>query len=174
MSLDAAQRVAYVDVGALTVLGLGGGAFALKAVDYRIFREEGGVGSGFLPFTVGLVVMVLAIVLVVQRTRAPSTAAESVTGEAEQNQDDLDLLGRSADQRLHNLWAVGALLLLAMLFIPVLGLVGALAVLTVVISGAVEKRPWPAAAAIGCGTGLGLWVVFGLLLRVPLPMGVFA
>lgn len=175
MNAPAQQGNLVAELGALAALSLSGAAFAVRAVHYGIFADDGGVGTGFLPFVVGVAVGALGLAMFVGRLRAfrsgPTSSVDDHAGQPPAT-DEPDLLGRTERERRRNVWVVAALLGLALICVPLLGLVGSMVVFTAAVAGGVERRPWPAALAMATLTGLFVWAVFGLFLHVPLPIGI--
>jgi len=85
--------------------------------------------------------------------------------------DDVDIFGRTAKTRSRQLVVVFVALVVALLLVPVLGFLVSFFVLSLFISGVVERRPWVPSAVISfCAVAL-VYVVFVLFLSVPLPTG---
>ena len=84
---------------------------------------------------------------------------------------DVDIFGRSAKTRSRQLMVVFAALVVAVLLIPVLGFLVSFFVLSVFISGVVERRPWVPSIVISLAAVLVVYAVFVLFLGVPLPTG---
>jgi putative tricarboxylic transport membrane protein len=159
MSGDRAQ--VWMLIG-LVVLGAG---FAFSAPVYGVFGEQGRVGPGFVPMVAGGLLAVLAAVLLRRQLSQPVSA-----GEAESGTDDF---GRTAGQRAWMLRRVFVLLPVTVLAVPVVGMVCAFGGLVLVISTWLEGRRVLPAVAFSVAVAGGVWVVFAVLLAVPLPTGIF-
>jgi hypothetical protein len=85
--------------------------------------------------------------------------------------DDIDIFGRTPQQRTRQLWMVSAGLLVAALLVPVLGLLGSLLALSVFISAVVERRPWIPSLVVSFVAVAAVYGVFVGFLGVPLPTG---
>lgn len=159
MSGDRAQVWALIG---LVVLGAG---FALSAPVYGVFVEQGRIGPGFVPMVAGGLLAVLAAVLLRRQFSQPVSAGESGSG--------TDDLGRTAAQRSWILRRVFVLLPVTVLAVPVVGMVCAFGGLVLVISTWLEGRRLLPAVAFSLAVAGGVWVIFAVLLAVPLPTGIF-
>ncbi|QUH02827.1 tripartite tricarboxylate transporter TctB family protein [Saccharopolyspora erythraea] len=157
--MNPARRQEIVLYGGLVVLGV---AVAVGAVGYGVLLPRGRVGPGFLPLAAGGLLAVLSALLLRQRLRAAPPPQEP---------EGTDQQGRDARQRRRILRRVFALLLGAVLLMPVLGMVVSFGLLVLVISTWLEGRRWPQALAMSAGCAVATHVVFAVLLRVPLPTG---
>jgi hypothetical protein len=165
------------------VLAVAGAAAAIGGAGYGITQENGQIGAGFLPVVLGTALAVLAGVDVVQtlRHREPPNQADELTGvEAEADAaaidtvaeaPDVDSLGRTQKQRNRMLLIVLGMTFVALLLVPLLGLLISLGVLVVAISTVVERRRILPSLLVGAvAVGL-IHVVFAELLGVPMPTG---
>jgi hypothetical protein len=85
--------------------------------------------------------------------------------------DDVDIFGRTPKERSRQLVIVFAALVVACLLVPVLGFLGSFFLLSLFISGVVEKRRWIPSLIVSF---LAIAVVYGVFvgfLGVPLPTG---
>lgn len=165
------------------VLAVVGVAAAIGGVSYGMVQENGQIGAGFLPAVLGIALAILAGVDVVQtlRRREPPNIAEELTGvEAEADAaaidtvaeaPDVDSLGRTQRQRNRMLAMVIAMLFVALLLVPVLGLLLSLGLLVVAISTIVERRRILPALLVGVIAVGVIHLVFAELLGVPMPTG---
>jgi Tripartite tricarboxylate transporter TctB family len=85
--------------------------------------------------------------------------------------DDVDIFGRTPEQRSRQLWTVSAALIVAALLVPLLGLLGSLFVLSVFISAVVERRGWLPSLIVSFLAVAAVYGVFVGFLGVPLPTG---
>ncbi|MCI2417198.1 tripartite tricarboxylate transporter TctB family protein [Saccharopolyspora sp. K220] len=156
------QRLGQVVLfSGLTLVGAG---FAVSALGYGVLLPESRIGPGFLPLVAGGLLAVLSALLLVEQLRRPGQA------EAERGTDDF---GRSPAQRMWILRRVFALLPAALLVVPVVGMVTAFGLLVLVISTWLERRRVLPALALSAVSAAAMHVIFAVVLRVPLPTGVF-
>lgn len=85
--------------------------------------------------------------------------------------DDVDIFGRTPEQRSRQLWTVSAALIVAALLVPLLGLLGSLFVLSVFVSAVVERRAWLPSLIVSFLAIAAVYGVFVGFLGVPLPTG---
>ncbi|MGP4016076.1 tripartite tricarboxylate transporter TctB family protein [Saccharopolyspora sp. 5N708] len=161
------QRLGQVVLFAgLTLVGAG---FAISALGYGVMLPESRIGPGFLPLAAGGLLAVLAALLLVEQLRRPGQTDTGQT-DTEQGTDDF---GRSPAQRKWILRRVIVLLPVALLVVPVVGMVTAFGLLVLVISTWLERRRVLPALALSAISAAGMYVIFAVVLRVPLPTGVF-
>lgn len=130
--------------------------------------EDGTVGPGALPRVAGLALAVIGAVLL-YRERRTGTVLQG-DGHVE---DDSE---RSAEEHRairRKLVVVSAALVCTGALIPFLGMLPALAVLTLFLTIGVERLRWPVALTASVGVLVVCYLLFVVLLRVPLPLGVF-
>lgn len=151
-------------VAASGVLVVVGAVAALIGSGYGFTTDNGQIGAGFMPVVLGVVMAVLAVVATLRRP--PDADAGAGTEES-----DIDVLGRSQRQRNGMLALVVGLLFLALLLVPVTGLLIALGLLVVAIATIVERRHILAALLVGAIAIAVVHVVFAVLLKVPMPTG---
>jgi putative tricarboxylic transport membrane protein len=141
-----------------------GALWAWKASDLP-YMDDFAPGAGFLPFWLGLILVGLAgLVLVVGRSeaaprRAPAAAPDMPAGTP----------GHPGSGR--KVAAVAAGLLACIALIQPLGIAVPLAAYLFYLIRVVERRGLSLAIAVALGTSLGIVVVFGRWLSVPLPRG---
>lgn len=176
-----------VSFALLAVVGL---VFAATSFGYGVLLEGGRVGPGLLPLVAGGLLAVLGttqfVVLAgrLRRARAeadtgpgpevrsgrPDAAAPVAAGDAD---SDRDLLGRTAKDRLRNLAVVAASIVVTIALVPLLGFLLAFGLLMLLISTVVERRRFLPSALTTLVSVAAIYVVFEILLRVPLPLGLF-
>ena len=174
-------RLKVAGIAFTAVLAAVGIAAVIGGLAYGAFGEEGRIGPGFLPVMSGGLVALFALSDIVSRVRArPQLADErellldtdaAAELEAEAIVPDIDIFGRSQKQRNMQLVAVIGILIGTLLLVGVLGFILAFGVLLVVTAVFVEKRkllPSLLVAVVALGVA---YLVFGVLLRVPLPQG---
>jgi hypothetical protein len=170
------EAVAY---GFLTALG----AYAfINAFDYPVFNEGNRIGPGLLPAIIGGLITVISGVLLVltltgrraQHDHGLAEVAQSVapTRDEEPEADsDLDIFGRSAAYRMRQLQMVVVALVVAVLAVPLFGLLGSMALFCLFASIVVERRPWLSSVLITGASIAVIYLVFSVFLEVPLPSG---
>lgn len=172
------EAVAY---GFLTALG---GYALLTAFDYPILTESGQVGPGLLPAVFsGLITVISAGLLLAtlagRRAKHDDGLAEiahSVTADVSSGPDDqadegLDIFGRTAGYRMRQLQMVTVALVVSLLLVPLVGLLVALGLFSLVASILVERRPWLSSVVITAVSLVSIYLVFAVFLEVPLPTG---
>lgn len=186
------EAVAY---GFLTAVGV----YALAgAFDYPVLTEGNRIGPGLLPAVYGSLIALISGVLLVRtlagrRTRHDhglAEVAQSVAPGAEEDtawaeaagrdadaapgagtEEELDIFGRTAAQRMRQLQMVTVALVVALLLVPFLGLLVALALFSLFASIVVERRPWTSSVIITAVSVTAIYLVFSVFLEVPLPGG---
>jgi Tripartite tricarboxylate transporter TctB family len=153
-----ASRVVLIAVGA---------AFFLGSFAYDWSGDDGTIGPAVLPRTAGLLLVLVGAALVVQEVRSGAERddeAVAVIAGAEQ-------LDPATTRR--KLVVVLAAMLATALLIPIAGLLPTLALLTLFLCAGVERQPLLRSVGVAAGVGLLGHLLFVVLLRVPLPYGVF-
>lgn len=138
-----------------TLIGI---LFCIGGVHYGI-RRSGIPGPGFLPFATGLILIALSLMLLISRLLKKGPEPDSV-GEP--------MPGGAALLRI--LKALGALFLYVLILEP-LGFVLTTFLFMVLILR-LEPRPWIFIIPSAIGATLFFFVLFKVLLRVPLPSGI--
>ena len=176
------------EVIAFALLTLIGVVFVASSFGYGVLQEGGRVGPGFLPLVLGGLLVPLSLLQLVTRLRAPAAEHEHhhhqpretpVSGahamlerQHEQHPElDIDILGRSAGQRMRQLWMVVAAIAVTIVLVPYIGFLIAFGALILFISVVVERRRIIPAAII---TVAAIGIVYGVFvefLNVPLPSG---
>ena len=176
-----------VAFGVLAVIGI---VFVASSFGYGVLQEGGRIGPGFLPLVLGGLLVVLGLVQLVGRLRAPvpepaehhhhhnapQTPVAGAHDMLERQHDEhpelgVDILGRSAGYRMRQLWMVVAAIAVTIFLVPYLGFLIAFAALILFISVVVERRRIIPALLI---TLAAIGVVYGVFvefLNVPLPSG---
>lgn len=169
------------------ILAVVGAAAVLAALGYGMFSDDGRIGAGFLPVVAGGLVAALAVVDLIGRLRRRSRPhhdaelaldTESIESlglalepELEAAASDVDIFGRTQKQRNAMLLAVAGILLVTVLLVGLVGFILAFGLMLFVIAVVIEKRkPLPSLIVTVIALGMA-WLVFGVLLRVPLPQG---
>lgn len=153
-------------VGAVLFMAFGA-AFAVGAASgFPLMGEGGRIGSGFMPFVAGALLVVFAAMVGVEALlrRQPEEA-----GEPEDAADESDGEGGSR----YKVGVVFGLTLVAVLLTPVLGFLLSFGLLVFALVRFVEGGGWLLGVGMGVGAALITWLVFVLFLQIPLPMGIF-
>lgn len=148
----------------LTVIGV---AVAVTALGYGVFVQGNRIGPGFLPLVAGALLAVLGATLTVGAIRHPSDAAAKADG------DEVDVLGRTRQQRTRILWKVFGLLTVTVVLVLVVGFIVAFGLLVLVVSLWVERRKLLPSVAVSVGACAFVYLVFVWFMQIPLPTGVF-
>jgi putative tricarboxylic transport membrane protein len=150
-------------IGAGLLVALGA-ALSIGSVRYEIFTPEGRIGPGFMPFIVGILLVIFGGMVGVEawwrRARATRERGEAVAGGEE-----------AAPNR--TVVMVFASTLAAILLIPVLGFLASFGLLIFVLVRFVERGSYLSAILVSAGAVAVTWFVFERFLRIPLPQGVF-
>lgn len=164
----------------------------VSGVGYGLTDEEGRIGAGFLPAICGAVLLACAVVDgVAQARRLRHQTRDDVSipdpagvgnaavaadlgpepGGPMPEQPDVDVLGRTNDERKRMLAAVLGLVLVTVLIVPVVGFITAFALMLVAIAVLVEKRRLLPAVLVSASVLGAIYAVFALFLSVPFPTG---
>lgn len=180
------------DVVGTSILGVIGGTAAIMGFGYGLTVEGGQVGPGMLPFLTGVFIFLASgaeifrlffarvgtsggrIMSAVEDIEA--RAAESIDSRAESHSDDdsngdLDTFGRTEKQRNRTPFYIFITFGVALALIPVIGLIISLAAAILFLLLVVEKQKWWTSAATTIGAAVFVYIVFGLILSVPMPTG---
>jgi putative tricarboxylic transport membrane protein len=149
------------------VLTAFGAVFFLGSFAYPwVNPQDGTIGAGVLPRVAGLLLLLIGLGLVRQELRGGSVLEGDGHVEAAES--------HSPDERRtirRKLVVVTAAMVVTALLIPVLGMLPALALLTLFLTAVVERMRLPVALATSVGVLVVSYVLFILVLRVPLPFG---
>lgn len=187
------RRIAVEEAVAYGLLAAVGGYAFVTSFGYGLLLEGNRVGPGLLPAVFGGLIALISsfmLILTLRGRRARhdhglAEVAQSVQGRSPvepgpaetsgpglETSGDLDIFGRTAAQRMRQLRIVTVALIVALFLVPVVGLLGALGLFGLFASIVVERRPWLSSLLI-TATSVGVvYVVFAVLLEVPLPTGV--
>ena len=147
-----------IGAGLLVVLGA---AFAVGAASgFELFGEGGRIGSGFMPFAAGVLLMVFGAMVGGQ---ALLWRRSEETGEPEDESDE--------EGSRYTVGVVFGLTFAAVLLIPVLGFLVSFGLLVFALVRFVEGEGWLLGAGMGIGAAVLTWLVFALFLQIPLPGG---
>lgn len=184
------RRIAVEEAVAYGFLTAIGGYALISAFDYPLFNEGNRIGPGLLPVGyAGLITVISGALLVLTLTgrrarhdHGLAEVAQSVVPDTilepgpEETADpdpesDVDIFGRTAAQRMRQLQLVTVALVVALLLVPVVGLLGALALFCLFASIVVERRPWLSSVVITAASTTVIYLAFAVFLEVPLPAG---
>jgi putative tricarboxylic transport membrane protein len=183
-----ARRISVEEAVAYGFLTVVGGYALITAFDYPLFKEGNRIGPGLLPaIYAGLITAISAWMLVLTltgrragRDHGLAEVAQSVVPEAAtqpdppgstEEQGDVDIFGRTPAQRMRQLQMVVVGLVVALLLVPVVGLLAALGLFCLFASIVVERRPWLSSVVITAVSVVLIYLVFSVFLEVPLPGG---
>jgi putative tricarboxylic transport membrane protein len=180
-------RLKVAGIAFTAVLAAVGIAAVLGGIGYGAFGEEGRIGPGFLPILAGGLVAFFALFDIIGRVRSSKTPdalelalgdalPESVEtpvedGSAVELDDDLDIFGRTQKQRNRMLVMVLGIVIASLLLVNVIGFLLALGLMLFACAFVVERRKWLPSLIVTIVAVATAYLVFGVLLRVPLPQG---
>ena len=170
------REAVYELVGAALLVLLGVG-FAVGGASYGIFNEEGRIGTGFLPFVSGGLMVVFGIAVAMETWLAARRAGSPDPGDLEHDilalalKGDDDLAGPAAEGQGRSVALVFALTLVAVLAIPFAGFLVSFAVLLFVLVTWVEREGAKRGLAISVAGVVFTYLIFEAFLKVPLPAG---
>jgi hypothetical protein len=145
-----ADRIAGAVLLALAV------AFAAGALKFYTYSGPGGPGSAFLPFWLGVVMAILAVMLLGGALRSPDPGPEWLP---------------RGDGRRRLLLVLGVTIAMVAL-LKVLGMMLGTALFLVVVLRLLDRIPWPLTLTVAVLTTAVNYLVFSYWLRVPFPVGV--
>jgi len=131
-------------------------AFAAGALKFYPYTGPGGPGSAFLPFWLGVLMAVLAVMLLARALRSPDPGAEWLP---------------RGEGRKRLLLVLGVTIALVAL-LKVLGMILGTALFLVVLLRLLDRSPWPLALGVAALTAGLNYLVFTHWLHVPFPVGV--
>lgn len=181
------------DVVGTSILGVVGAGSAIMGFGYGLTVEDGHVGPGMLPFVTGAFIFlasaaeifrlffarvgtsggrIMSAVEDIEASAAESIGAVSDSRSDEGESDELDTFGRTEKQRNRAPFYIFITFGVALALIPVIGLIISLTAAILFLLLVVEKQKWWTSAATTIGAAVFVYIVFGLVLSVPLPTGV--
>ncbi|WP_420175903.1 tripartite tricarboxylate transporter TctB family protein [Luteococcus sp. OSA5] len=169
------MRAALIVVGLVSLIG---------GLQYGPKTPEGLVGPGFVPVVAGgLILLASAWDVMVAMLEAKQHAdergegatleavADSATAAGAAPAEELDAMGRTEKQRNRAVVLVFAILATMVLLVNLIGLLLSLTLMVIVLLWFIEKKKWWQ-ALLGGALALAFgFLVFGILLEVPLPAG---
>ncbi len=151
-----------ISYAVLTLLGFG---FFVGSLQYEMATAGAQVGPAYLPRYASILLVILGLLLVMQELRGRSRLAGDSGIE-----DDAPPLGR---RTVIKLLGVFGMITVALLLVPVLGLILSLVLLIPALSIGVERMPVVTSLIVTVCAAVLAYVLFIVVLQVPLPMGVF-
>lgn len=151
-------------IGAALLVALGA-AFAVGALTgLEVVNEKGRIGSGFMPFATGLLLVLFgAMVGVEALLRGRGDVEEVVESDVAEPEDE--------EGSRYKTGIVFALTLAAVLLVSVVGFLVSFGLLVFALVKFVERESLLLAIVMGVGAAIFTWAVFVLFLQIPLPGG---
>lgn len=183
------NRPEVSDVIGTAILGIVGAVAAVMGVGYGLTVEGGEVGPGMLPFLTGAFIFLASVAEIFRLFFArvgtsggrimsavediEATAADSIdaAGTASADGEDVDTFGRTERQRNRAPFVIFLTFGVALALVGVLGLIISLSAAILFLLLVVEKQKWWISALATIGAAVFVYIVFGLVLAVPLPTG---
>ncbi|MFF8895662.1 tripartite tricarboxylate transporter TctB family protein [Brevibacterium casei] len=183
------NRPEVSDVIGTAILGVVGAVAAVMGVGYGLTVEGGEVGPGMLPFLTGAFIFLASVAEIFRLFFArvgtsggrimsavediEATAADSIdaAGTASADGEDVDTFGRTEKQRNRAPFVIFLTFGIALALVGVLGLIISLSAAILFLLLVVEKQKWWISALATIGAAVFVYIVFGLVLAVPLPTG---
>jgi hypothetical protein len=184
-------RIKVAGIAFTAVLAALGLAAVIGGLGYGAFGEKGLIGPGFLPVLAGGLVALFAVIDVVGRLRSRAehdTAAaivsdavapvelepvepEAIQLETAEADRDVDIYGRSQKQRTRMLVAVIGILIATLVLVNVVGFIIAFALMLLACAVVVERQKLLPSIIVTVVALSAAYLIFGVMLRVPLPQG---
>ncbi|MGQ1798887.1 tripartite tricarboxylate transporter TctB family protein [Kocuria oceani] len=180
------KKPAVPDVVGTALLGVVGAVAVFMGLGYGFMRDENQIGPGFLPVLTGAFILVASLAEVARlyfssgtRGGALMDAAERAEEEAkaaarklkEESGEEKDTFGRTSAERNRAIVKVFFALFVALLLVPVTGLLLALTAMVLVIVLWVERKPVVPSVLISLGGLAAVYLIFVQILGVPVPQG---
>lgn len=146
----------------ITVLGAG---FFFGSLNLNMYRGEDQVGPAYLPRYAAILLIILGVLLLVQELRGRSVMA----GDSGIEEDAAPLTRKTVLKLL----TVFGLIIAALLLVPIIGLIGSLVLLIPALTMGVERMPVIPSLVVTAAAAVVAYVIFIVVLRVPLPLGIF-
>lgn len=145
-----------VDIlGGIGVLGLGAGiTFFAGRMPYT---AEYGLGPGFLPLWIGVILMGCALITIIQSLRQPGDEHKPFV-----------------TPRTRKVGFVFVTLIATFLLVRILGLAASLGLFTGFNMKTIGRHGWILSVFVTLVTAVAVYVIFGYLLDIPLPKGIFS
>ena len=114
--------------------------------------------TGFFPLILGALLLILSIILL----------GESLTREKRQALPSWTTVGG-----WRTLLLTGGILFAVAVLFELIGYIAAVAIIMLFLLRTIGKRKWPVVLLISGASALGFFLVFGYLLKIPLPQGIW-
>lgn len=178
-------RPATSDVVGNVLLAVIGAVALVVGLGYEAFTEAGLIGPGFLPAVAGGLILTFSLVEVAKlylarpRTHTGSSLMDQVAAvehdashaTADGSSGELDTFGRTARQQSMAVWKVFGAIGVAILLVPLLGMLLSMGLLVLTLTLWVERRRVLPVVLTTLGAVLFAYVVFIQVLHVPVPTG---
>lgn len=185
------NRPEVSDVLGTAILGAVGAVAAVMGLRYGLSVDSGQVGPGMLPFLTGAFIFLASAAEILRLFFArvgtsggrimseveniEAAASESVGSATSMTEnasgEALDTFGRNAQQRNRAPFYIFFTFGVALAIVPVVGLLIALSAAILFVLVIIEKQKWWTSATATVGAAAFVYIVFGLVLSVPLPTG---
>lgn len=166
-TLPATPLGPWVMRGCLLLMGMG---VSVGGLHYGITLENGHVGPGLMPFAAGMMMVVAGLWETGSAWR--SYRRESQGDEVNDTHvDETDSFGRDGRERRWAVVKVFGILLGATVLAELIGLLLSLTVMMLVLLVWIERKRWWVGLAGGAAAFLFGYLIFGVLLDVPLATG---
>lgn len=143
------------DQATALLLFLGSVAYSATALLQYEYTAKEGPGAAFLPFWLGGVMAVMAVLLFVNSTRGQYPPGSWLP----------------RGQGLRRILAVLVSTVILVALLNVIGMITGVALFLVFIVRFVERHSWRATLGVAVGCAGGFWLLFGYWLSVPFPVG---
>lgn len=139
-------------MGGIGVLGLGAGiTFFAGRLPYT---AEYGLGPGFMPLWIGMVLMGCAVITIVQSLKQPRGSQK-----------------KFVTPQTRKVGFVFVTVIVTFLLVHILGLAVSLGLFTGFTMKTLGRHGWLLSALVTLVTAVAVYVIFGYLLDIPLPKG---
>lgn len=185
------NRPELSDVLGTAILGAVGLIAAIMGLGYGFSEEGGQVGPGFLPVVTGTFIFLASTAEIFRlffarvgtsggRIMSTVEDIEAKAGEAAgsttpplnaEAADDTDTFGRTEKQRNRAPFYIFLTFGAALLLIQVIGLIISFSLAILFLLVIIEKQKWWTSAVTTIAAAIFVYVIFGLVLAVPLPTG---
>jgi putative tricarboxylic transport membrane protein len=178
-------RPATSDVVGNALLAVVGAVSLVVGLGYGAFTDQGLIGPGFLPSVAGGLILAFSLAEVAKlylarpKTHTGSSLMDQVAAVEEEaahatadgGSGELDTFGRTARQQSMAVWKVFGAIGVAILLVPVLGMILSMGLLVLVLALWVERRRVVPVVLTTLGAMAFAYVVFIQVLHVPVPTG---
>lgn len=158
-------------VGALILVAIGA-AFSILSVDYGILGDGSRIGPGFVPFVVGLLLVVFGAMIGWETRQARVHAMANPSESDTKSEPETDKEVQYSTTK--SVASVFGLLLIAVILAPILGFLLTFSILVFAILAGVEREHIGFSFAISLGIGVIAWLIFYEFMGIRLPSGISA